>query len=179
MVFEEKTISSKQIFSGKIIDVHLDTIETPDGRRSLRELVNHPGGVGIVAISDDNKIILVKQYRKAFEKAIYEIPAGKIDKGEEHYNCGIRELEEETGFKAEKFDYLGCIYPSPGFVDEVTHIYLATKLYEGIIHPDDGEHLDIEFFDVDDVLEMIMKNELNDAKTVVGVFKALKFLGRI
>lgn len=179
MVFEEKTISTKEIFSGKIINVRVDTIETPDKRQSFRELVDHPGGVGIVAITNDDKIILVKQFRKSFEKAIYEIPAGKLEKGEEHYTCGVRELEEETGFKAEKIAYLGCIYPSPGFVNEITHIYLATDLYEGKLNPDDGEHLDIEFFDVDEVIRMIMDNELNDAKTVAGVFKALKYLGRI
>ena len=179
MVLEEKTISTKKIYSGKIIDVRVDTIETPNGRQALRELVDHPGGVGVVAITDDDKIILVKQFRKPFEKAIFEIPAGKIDKGEEHYTCGVRELEEETGFKARKFEYLGCIYPSPGFANETTHMYLATELYEGCTNFDDDEYLDIEFFDVDTVMDMIMNNELNDAKTVCGVFKALKHLGRL
>lgn len=176
MVFEEKTVSSEHIFKGRIIDVKLDKVMMPNGELADREIVGHPGGVGIVAITDDNKIIMVKQYRKPLEKAIYEIPAGKLDPNEEVEVCGKRELLEETGATAEKFEYLGFMYPSPGFTDEVTHIYLATGLSFGNANPDDDEFLDIEFFDMATVKELILSNEINDGKTIMGFFKAVERL---
>lgn len=178
MVFEEKTVSSKKIFDGKIIKVKIDTVSLPDGKTASRELVEHPGGVGIVALTDDGKIIMVRQYRKPLDCAIYEIPAGKLDKNEDVEACGRRELLEETGATAENFIYLGFIYPSPGFTDEVTHMYLATGLHFGEKNLDDDEFLDVEFFARDEVLRMIMNNEINDAKTVAGFFKAEKMLKR-
>lgn len=176
MVFEEKTVSSEKIFKGRIIDVRVDKVSLPNGEISTREIVGHPGGVGIVAITDDDKIIMVKQFRKPLERAIYEIPAGKLDPGEEVEVCGRRELTEETGATAETFEYLGYMYPSPGFTDEVTHIYLATGLNFGKASPDEDEFLDIEFFPIDKVREMIMNNEINDGKTVMGFFKAMERL---
>ncbi len=176
MVFEEKTVSSKTVFEGKIIDVQLDMVSLPNGELAQRDIVRHPGGVGIVAITDDNKIIMVKQFRKPIEKAIYEIPAGKLDKNEDVEVCGRRELKEETGATATNFEYLGFMYPSPGFVDEVTHMYLATGLDFGEKQLDEDEFLDVEYFSIDDVLKMIMNNEINDAKTVIGFFKAMEKL---
>lgn len=178
MIYEEKTLSSKEIYSGKIIKVKVDEVAMPDNRTAKREIVMHPGGVGVVAVTDDDCIVMVKQYRKAIDKAIYEIPAGKLDAGEEHRMCGIRELEEETGLKAESFEYLGFMYPSPGFTDEVTHLYLATGLYRGEANPDEDEYLDIEKIPIGMVVESIMNNEINDAKTVVGILKALKKINR-
>lgn len=176
MVFEEKTVSSEVIFEGRIIRVHVDTVEMPDGKLATREVVDHPGGVGVVALTDNNEVIMVKQFRKPIEKAIYEIPAGKLDHGEDHRVCGIRELEEETGYKAKEFIYLGYMYPTPGFANEVTHVYLAKGLYEGQIHPDPDEYLDVEKIPIDKVKEMIMNNEINDGKTVFGVFKTAELL---
>ncbi len=176
MIFEEKTISSETVYSGHVINVRVDTVEMPDGKTAFRDIAEHPGGVGVLALTEDNKIIMVKQYRKPIEKAIYEIPAGKIDRGEAPLKCGIRELEEETGFKAEEFISLGYMYPSPGFTDEVTHIYLAKGLYKGTCNPDEDEYLDIEMFEIDEIRQMIMKNEINDAKTVFAFFKALEHL---
>lgn len=178
MIYEEKTLSSKEIYSGKIIKVKVDEVAMPDSRTAKREIVMHPGGVGVVAVTDDDCIVMVKQYRKAIDKAIYEIPAGKLDTGEEHRMCGIRELEEETGLKAENFEYLGFMYPSPGFTDEVTHLYLATGLYRGKANPDEDEYLDIEKIPIGMAVERIMNNEINDAKTVVGILKALKKINR-
>lgn len=171
MVFEEKTVSSEKKFEGRIITVKVDEVEMPDGGLSLREIVEHPGGVGVVAVTDKGEVIMVKQFRKPIERAIYEIPAGKLDKGEHHRDCGLRELEEETGLKAGVFEYLGFIYPSPGFTDEVTHVYLAKELTEGEVHPDDDEFLDVEKIPLDRAVEMIMNNEINDAKTVFGILK--------
>lgn len=176
MVFEEKTVSREEIFDGVIIKLRVDKVEMPGGHLATREVVDHPGGVGIVAVTDDSEIILVKQFRKPIEKAIYEIPAGKLDNGEDHRVCGIRELREETGYTAENFEYLGFIYPSPGFANELTHVYLATGLTKGELSLDPDEFLDVEYIKIDTVKEMIMNNEINDAKTIYGVFKALEIL---
>ena len=171
MIYEEKTVSSEEVFKGKIVTLKVDKVEMPGGKIATRELVKHPGGVGIVAITDNDEIILVKQYRKPIDKAIYEIPAGKLDNGEEHRLCGIRELKEETGMSAETFEYYGFIYPSPGFTDEVTHVYCATGLSQGKDDPDEDEYLDIEFVPIDKAYEMVMNGEINDAKSVFGILK--------
>ncbi len=174
MIFEEKTVSSEEIYKGSIVTLTVDQVEMPDGSLARRELVAHPGGVGVVALTEDRELILVQQYRKPLERAILEIPAGKIDPGEHHYECGIRELEEETGLQAEHFEYLGFIHPSPGFTDEVTHLYLASGLYPGKANPDPDEYLDMIKMPLEEVIEKIMANEITDAKTVTGVLKALR-----
>lgn len=171
MIYEEKTVLSEKVFEGRIIKVKVDRVEMPDGSAATRELVEHPGGVGIVAITDKDEIILVEQYRKPLDKAIYEIPAGKLDPGEHHRTCGMRELEEETGLSAKVFDYMGFIYPSPGFTDEVTHVYLAKELTQGETHPDDDEFLDVKKVPFDTALKMVMDGEINDAKSVFGILK--------
>lgn len=171
MIYEEKTVSSETVFEGRIIKVKVDKVVMPDGKEAQRELVKHPGGVGIVAITENDEIILVKQYRKPLDKAIYEIPAGKLDAGEHHRVCGVRELEEETGLSANVFDYMGFIYPSPGFTDEVTHVYLAKELTQGETHPDEDEFLDVEKVPFEKALKMVMDGEINDAKSVFGILK--------
>lgn len=171
MIFEEKTVSSDKVFEGKVIKLRVDKVAMPDDSLATREVVEHPGGVGIVAVNDKDEIFLVRQFRKPIEKVIYEIPAGKLDSGEPHRECGIRELSEETGMKAENFEYLGYIYPSPGFVDEVTHVYYATGLTQGETHPDDDEYLDVECMPLARAYEMVMNNEINDAKSVFGILK--------
>ena len=171
MIYEEKTVSSEKVFEGRIIKVKVDKVEMPDGSTSTRELVEHPGGVGIVALTGNDEIILVKQYRKPLDKVIYEIPAGKLDPGEHHRTCGIRELEEETGLSANVFEYMGFIYPSPGFTDEVTHVYLAKELTQGETHPDDDEFLDVEKVPFERALKMVIDGEINDAKSVFGILK--------
>jgi len=176
MIYEEKTVSTKRVYDGIVVNLRVDTVELPDGKTALRDIVEHPGGVGIVAITDDNKILMVKQYRKPIEKAIIELPAGKLDKNEDIEVCGRRELEEETGYKAKEFTYLGYMYPSPGFDNEVTHLYLARDLYKGEVNLDEDEYLDVYKYDISEVKEMIMNNEINDAKTVIGFFKAMEYL---
>ncbi len=178
MIFEEKTVSSEMIFEGKIIKTRLDKVELPDGKLANREVVEHPGGVCIVAVNDENEIYLVKQFRKPLEKAIYEIPAGKLDKGEHHRDCGLRELKEETGMSAKTFEYLGHIYASPGFTNETIHIYYAEGLNQGDTEFDEDEFLDIEKVSLDKAYQMIMDGEINDSKTVCGILKYIALKGR-
>ncbi len=171
MNLEEKTITSEKVFEGKIIDLRVETVSLPDGNTAYRELVDHPGGVGILAVTEDGRIPLVKQYRKPIEKFTWEIPAGKLDKGEKPIVCGIRELEEETGYKADNIVSLGHIYPSPGFANEITYMFFADKLTRGNVNPDEDEFLDVKEFSFDEVREMILSNEINDAKTVAAFLK--------
>ena len=112
---EEKTIKSEEVFSGKIISLHIEDVELPNGKHSKREIIKHPGAVAILPITDDNKIVMVEQFRKALERTIVEIPAGKLEKGEEPALCARRELEEETGYECESLEWLISFYTSPGF----------------------------------------------------------------
>ncbi len=167
MDLTEKTLDNKNIYIGKIIDVNLKTVQLPNGKTSTREIVNHPGGVAILAYKDKDTILLVEQFRKPVEKKLLELPAGKIEKGEEIEICGIRELEEETGYKANKFKYLGKIVTSPGFCDEYIYIYKAEELYKGNMGlEDEDEFINVKELKVDKVKEMIKKGEIVDAKTI-------------
>lgn len=176
MVYNEKTITSEKKFEGRIFDVRTETVELPEGKIGYRELIDHPGGVGILAITDDNKIIMVSQFRKAVEKELLEIPAGKLEKGEDPYKCGMRELEEETGRKAAEMVSLGYFYPSPGFANETTHLFLAWGLYEGTVKLDDDEYLEALELSPEEVYEKITKNEITDAKTIIAFFKAMEYI---
>lgn len=178
MELTEKTIKSRTIFEGKIIKVKVDTVELPDGNTVTRELVEHPGGVAVIAVNENEEVYMVKQYRKPFDKVCFEIPAGKLDEGEEPLSCGIRELEEETGMKAHNFEYLGAFMLSPGFCREWIYIYLATDLYEGVVNLDEGEFLDVEKCKLEDLVNMVMSNDIQDAKTVMAVLKANEYIRR-
>lgn len=174
MIFEEKTVSSEKIFQGKVVSLRVDQVAMPDGGLAQRELVGHPGGVGVVAITDTGEILMVRQFRKPLEKAILEIPAGKLEAGEDPLVCGMRELEEETGMRAEKFESLGYLYPSPGYLEEVIHLYLATGLYPGEANPDPDEYLDLIRMSLKEAEEKVMNHEIADAKTVCGILKAIR-----
>ena len=151
--------------------VLLDKAELPNGATAAREVCLHPGGVGVLPLDENGMVTLVRQYRYPFHELVLEIPAGKLDKGEDPLECGKRELEEETGFKAKEFISLGFLYPSPGFANEVTHLFFARGLYQGATNPDEDEFLDIEEVDIEKVREMIAQNKINDAKTVIAFLK--------
>ncbi|SES34353.1 NUDIX hydrolase [Psychrobacillus sp. OK032] len=165
--FEEKTIQTEQIFKGRIISLQVDAVELPNGKTGKREIVKHPGAVAIIAITEDKKIILVEQYRKALERSIIEIPAGKIEPNEAPEVTALRELEEETGYTTNKLQYLQSFATSPGFADEIIHLYLA----ENIVKVDDKADLDEDEFvelmsvSVDEMESMISSKQIYDAKT--------------
>lgn len=177
MDFFEKTISSDRIYEGRVINFRVDTVELPDGGTATRELVEHPGGVGIVAIDKDENVVLVEQFRKPYDKMILEIPAGKMERGENPELCGRRELEEEAGCTAGRFEFLGECYPSVGYTDEIIRIFLATDLAETAQNLDDDEFLNVRRVPVREMLKRIMNNEIADAKTVIGILKACIRLG--
>ena len=176
MEFFEKQITTKTVYVGSIVNVRSDIAELQNGNKAPREVVEHPGGVGIIPVTWDNKVLMVRQYRYPMEEELLEIPAGKLGVEEDPYECAVRELSEETGCTAGKIVSLGAIYPSPGFCRETLHLYLALDLQQGEMHLDENELLSVESIGIDELIEKIMANELPDAKSIIGIMKAKKYL---
>lgn len=166
-----KLISSKTVMSGKVFDLQIDEIEYESGNKSIREVAIHPGGAVIVAIKDDGKIILVKQFRYPFQKFLIELPAGKLNKDEDPLLCAQRELKEETGFTCGKINKLGSIFTTPGFCTEVLHIYLAERLKVGDHKREEGElSMQILELSMEEIEDKIKTGEIADAKTICGIY---------
>lgn len=169
MKYNEKTITSKNIFNGNIINLRVDEIILINGKKATREIVEHSGAVAIIPIIDKDKMFLVKQFRKPIERDLIELPAGKLERGENPEECAIRELEEEIGYKAGKIQKLITIYTSPGFANEIIHIYVASDLKKTRINRDEDEFMDILEVSFKEVKEMIDDGEIMDAKTIAGI----------
>ena len=168
-LFEEKTITRKSIFKGRVIEVAVDEVELPNGEQSSRELVFHGGAVAIIPVTSDGKIILVEQYRKALERSIIEIPAGKLEKDEDPLVCAKRELEEETGYVSnEPLELLTSMYVSPGYGNEIVHIYFARNVEEidNKAPLDEDEFVETHFVTLEEMAEMVRDNRIQDAKTL-------------
>lgn len=177
MDFEEKTLSSEEKYNGRIINVRVEQVELPDGHISSRELIAHPGGVGVIALTENNEVFMVSQYRIAARSMMLEIPAGKLEYGEDPLECGKRELIEETGYKGNEFIHLGEYYPTPGYCEEKINIYLAKNLEFVGQNLDEGEFLNVKKYKLDDLCDMVMNNEIYDAKTAIAILKAKFFVG--
>ncbi len=171
MDLTEKKISSKLIYDGRILRLHVDTVELPNGKESLREVADHPGGVAVVAIDRDDNVLTVKQFRYPFSRVLEEIPAGKLEPGEDPREAALRELKEETGATPERFTELGPLIPSPGAYGEVLYLYLAEGLRIGEQSLDENEFLDVLRTPFDEMVRRVADGELQDAKTVAGVLK--------
>lgn len=167
----EKTLSSEYIFRGRVVTLRHDEVELPNGAHSFREIVEHNGGVAVAAITDQNEILLVRQYRHPYGEVIYEIPAGKIERGENPFKCGKRELTEETGAVAERWMSLGIDYPSPGYCGEKIYIYYADGLSFTDMHLDEDEFLESERVPFDKAVDMVMSGEIRDSKTQIAILK--------
>ncbi len=165
----EKTLESKRVYEGRIINLRLDSVVLENGNTAMREVVEHPGAVGIVALKENGDIVMVKQYRKAVEQVLLELPAGKLEQGEDPADCAARELTEETGYTAGDLRYLVSFYTSPGFSNEVMHMFLATDLKEGKNDPDDDEMVETVEISRDRAIDMILKGEIKDGKTIAGI----------
>lgn len=172
MNFEEKQLKEEYIYKGRIINLRRDEVRLPDGGTALREVVEHPGGVCVAALTDSDELLFVRQFRYPYREDTLEIPAGKRDKGgEDPLLCGKRELREETGATAEKYISLGELYPTPGYCGEIIYMYAATGLTFGECDPDDDEFLAVEKIPLEKAVEMVLSGEIKDAKTQTAVLK--------
>jgi ADP-ribose pyrophosphatase len=178
MKYEEKTVSEKHIYSGNIIDVELYTVTLPDGRQATRDIVKHPGASAVIALNENDELYMVRQYRKPIEAVSLEIPAGKLDEGEDPIICAERELKEETGLTAKSIKHLISIHSTPGFSDEILHLYVATGLSEGESCSDEDEFIDSEKYHVSELLQMVMRGEITDAKSIIGIMLADKIIDK-
>lgn len=182
MNLEEKQLSAEYMYKGKIISLRRDKALLPNGNTATREVVEHNGGVCVAALTDNDEVLFVRQFRYPYMEIIPEIPAGKRDRADEDpLECGIRELKEETGATAEKFIPLGKLYPSPGYCGEIIWMYAATGLSYGEQNPDDDEFLTVEKIPLNKAVEMILSGEITDAKTQTAVLKlkVLKDQGKL
>lgn len=164
----EKILSEEQVWKGKILDVRSLKVELPNGRVTGRDVIRHPGASAVVALTETGKILLVRQYRTAIDRVTVEIPAGKLDPGEDPLHCANRELKEETGLVAEKMAYLTTIASSAGFSDELIHLYMATGLSFDKSDPDTDEFINVDLVELSELVDAVLDGRVEDAKTVVG-----------
>ena len=168
MVFKEKTLSEEMIYKGKIINLKKQKVTVKSGT-SYREIIEHSGGAVLAAITDDKKMVMIRQFRKPAEKVMFEVPAGKIDPGEDPLVTAGRELKEETGYTAKEVKYLTSFYTSVGYSQEVLHLYLCTGLVAGETDFDENEAIDMELWDIEELYQMVRRGEMDDAKTIIAI----------
>jgi ADP-ribose pyrophosphatase len=176
-VKRERTLQTERIYDGKLVSLRIDTVELPSGRETRREIVEHGDVVAMVPVDSEDNVLLVRQYRKATEQTLLEIPAGLIEAGEEPLESARRELEEETGFAAESWELLGGFYTSPGFCTEYIYVYLATRLRPSSRDPDDDEIIELVRVPLSRAADLVASGEICDAKSMAGLLMALRRLG--
>lgn len=178
MDMTEKTLSRRDVYKGRIVTLHVDEVALPNGHTGIREVIDHPGGVGILALDDNDCVPMVRQYRYAFSEHLWELPAGKREAGEEPLVTAKRELLEEVGATAERWLPLGEVIPSPGCYAEKLYLFLARGLTFGDTHPDDDEFLTTARIPFSELSDACLSGTVTDAKTVIAVLKAKYLLGR-
>ena len=177
MELMEKRLSGETVFDGKIMHVRRDTVLLSDGTETFREVVDHSGGVCVLALDDEGRVLLVRQFRYPRELILREIPAGKLEIGEDPFDAAKRELKEETGAVAARWESLGEILPTPAYCGEIIRMYMARDLTFGDTKLDEGEFLELERIDFDTLVQQVLRGEVRDAKTVAAVLKAKLLLG--
>lgn len=169
-----KVTESEIVFSGRVVDVKLDKIEYDSGNKGIRETILHPGGAVVVPFTDDGKFVWINQFRYPHQKFLFEFPAGKLDNKEDPFVCAVRELEEETGYTAEKFEKLGAIATTPGFCTEILHLYLATELKSGYHKREEGEFgMEVHYLTKEESEEKIINGGIIDAKSISAFHLAI------
>jgi ADP-ribose pyrophosphatase len=171
----EKTLSSKMIYSGRAVKLKVDTVRMPDGRLTTREIVEHADCIAVIAIDEQNNVLLVQQYRKAIEKELLEIPAGGIDTGEDIETAVEREMQEETGYLPKKLVRLGGFYSAPGYTTEYLHLYLATDLVPSRLIAEDTEGIDLVKVPLKDIPALLFSGKIEDAKSIAGLHTFLEY----
>ncbi len=160
---------TRNIYTGKVITLNVDTVQLPNGITVDLETIRHPGAAAVVPVKDDGTVVMIRQFRHAAGGFIYEIPAGKLAPGEDPLHCAARELEEEVGYRASTFELLSSIFTAPGFADEVIHVYKATGLTKGRQHLDRDEVLDVVEMPLSEAITKIEDGTIRDGKTIVGL----------
>jgi ADP-ribose pyrophosphatase len=178
MTYEEKTLSSEMIYQGKILNLRRDKVQTVGEKEAYREIVEHLGGVTLAALTDEGKMVMVRQYRKAAGKVVLEAPAGKMEQGEDPKLTAIRELKEETGYTAKTLEHITSFYSSVGYSEEVLHLYLATNLTPGDTDFDESEAIEIEEWDLDELKQMALNGTIEDGKTIAAILITAAKMGR-
>jgi len=178
MKYEEKIIKKDEIYQGNVIRVDLWKVLLPDGKEAPRDVVVHPGASVVVPIAENGDVYMVRQYRTPIRKESLEIPAGKLDKGEDPLDCAHRELKEETGLTCSSMKHIISIHSTPGFCNEVLHMYIATGLQEGEACADEDEFISAERIHVSKLVDMVLNHEITDAKSIIGILLADKIINR-
>lgn len=178
MELEEKKLSSEEIFDGVAIHLFRDEILLPNGNKGVREVVRHPGAVCVLPLTDDGQVIFVNQFRYALNKVTLEVPAGKLEKGEDPMEAALRELSEETGVEAKTIVPMGALYTTPALMDEIIYMYIATDLSQGEQHLDEDEFVNVIKIPLSKAVEMVMNGEIRDAKTQIMILKADKYFNK-
>lgn len=176
MDFTEKPLKQDYLYRGKIVNLRVDNAELPDGTTALREVVEHPGGVCVAALTEKEELLFVEQFRYPYMETVLELPAGKLEYGEDPFEAGKRELQEETGAAAENYRDLGKLYPTPGYCGEIIHMYLAENLTFSEQHLDEDEFLEVRRIPLAEAFQMVMRNEIRDSKTQVGILKTYQLV---
>ncbi|MDR0380989.1 MAG: NUDIX hydrolase [Oscillospiraceae bacterium] len=172
MDLRETPLGGETLYRGKIVNVRVDRVRLPDGKEATREVVEHPGGVAVVAVTRDRRVAAVRQYRYPMGETLLEIPAGKLEPGEDPADCGRRELLEETGYVPGRYEALGVLYPTPGYCREKLYLFLATDLTQAGARPDEDEWLEVVHVPLDEMAARVLDGRVRDAKTVAGVLMA-------
>ena len=168
MQYEEKTVKKNYVYQGKILNLRKDDALLPDGKPCVREIIEHSGGACVLYI-ENGKALFVKQYRYAYGETVYELPAGKLNAGENPKLAALREMEEETGVKAKRLEWLFTVYPTPGYTNEKIYLYRAYDGMQVQTHPDEDEFVSVEWIPLDRVKNMLKTGELHDAKTIIAL----------
>ena len=176
MDLTEKTLKKNYIYEGKIINVRRDEALLPDGTEAIREVVEHHGGVCVAPLTENGELIFVEQFRYPYMEVVLELPAGKLENGEDPFEAGKRELEGETGCVADKYIDCGKFYPSPGYCGEIIHLYAAYNLHKTHMHPDADEFLSVSRIPADKAVQMVMNNEIRDGKTQALILKVANLI---
>lgn len=176
MDFTEKPLKQDYLYRGKIVNLRVDNAELPDGTTALREVIEHPGGVCVAALTEKEELLFVEQFRYPYMETVLELPAGKLEYGEDPFEARKRELLEETGAAAKNYRDLGQLYPTPGYCGEIIHMYLAENLTFSEQHLDEDEFLEVRRIPLEEAFQMVMRNEIRDSKTQVGILKTYQLV---
>ncbi len=174
---EETIIKTREIYNGRIVNLSVHDVRMQNGRESTREIIQHPGAVAVVAVDKKRNVLLVKQFRLATGKELFEIPAGTLDPGESPAECAERELQEEVGYRPAKLELIGGVYPTPGYSSEFIHLFLATSLIESRLETDADEFVEVKRIPFVKALEMIERGEIVDSKSVAALLRVARRLG--